>query len=350
MRSCIACSSMPEGGLESRLTAVWYRTAPPPLFLRGLSAAYAGALAVRGALYATGLRRVHRMPVPVVVIGNISVGGTGKTPLTAFLVERLRARGRRPGIASRGYGGRGGAPRLVAPDDDPAEVGDEPLLLNRQTGAPVCVSGERAAAARRLVEAGCDLVLCDDGLQHRALGRDLELAVVDGARGLGNGWLLPAGPLRENAGRLAAVDAVVMNGDGPAPATAARVLRMSLEPGPLRALRGDAREPLEWLQGRRIHAVTGIGNPGRFFEQLRALGAEVLAHPFPDHHAFTAADVAFGDELPVIMTTKDAVKCERLADARHWCLPVTARLSADDERWLVERILALPPSPRRSPA
>ncbi len=307
---------------------------------------------MRRAAYSSGVLRVNRLPVPVVVVGNVTVGGTGKTPLTAWLVTRLVAAGVKPGIASRGYGGgRSDAPLLVEAGADPAVTGDEPLLLRRETGAPVCVSADRSAAARRLVDEGCDLIVCDDGLQHLALGRDLELAVVDGARGFGNGALLPAGPLRDPVKRLAGVTAVVVNGGGsPVLSVATPVLRMTLEAGELQSLSGQGTHPLDWLRGRDVHAVTGIGNPHRFFAQLRELGARVREHAFPDHHPFAAADLRFADDLPVIMTAKDAVKCARLADARHWVLPVAATLPADQERWLLERILALPRPSRRTTA
>jgi tetraacyldisaccharide 4'-kinase len=344
---------MPEvTGFEGWLTSRWYREAPPPPWLLPLSFAFGAVLAVRRHLYRSGLLRVNRLPVPVVVVGNLSVGGTGKTPLTAWLVQRLVDAGAQPGIASRGYGAAPSRGVVVVDlDSDPARVGDEPLLLRRLTGVPVCVAADRSAAARRLVQEGCDLVVCDDGLQHLALGRDIELAVIDGRRGLGNGALLPAGPLRDPKSRLASVDAAIVNGgDGDIEglAIAPRVLRMQLEAGDLQSLSGAGTRPVDWLQGRDVHAVTGIGNPQRFFAQLRGLGARVREHAFPDHHAFVAADVRFDDDLPVLMTAKDAVKCAPLADARHWCVPVVARLPADQEQWLLERILALPRPPRRS--
>jgi tetraacyldisaccharide 4'-kinase len=335
---------MPERrGFERRLLAGWYDPRRPPLALRLLAGVYVGVLGLRRGLYASGLLRARRVRVPVVVVGNLTVGGTGKSPLTALLATRLAALGRRPGIASRGYGRSTRGVHLVAAGDTAAEAGDEPLMLRRQTGVPVCVASRRADAAQRLIDAGCDLILCDDGLQHLALARDLELAVIDGARGVGNGWLLPAGPLREPATRLSRVAAVVVNGalSAPLPAVAARRLQMRLEAGELQAVSGEARQPLEWLRGRAVHAVTGIGHPERFFTLLRGLGAEVHEHPLPDHHRFVAGDIDWPDALPVIMTAKDAVKCGALAGARHWYLPVTAALPRADEDWLLERILAL---------
>jgi tetraacyldisaccharide 4'-kinase len=215
-------------------------------------------------------------------------------------------------------------------------------MLLRQTGARVCVAPRRSDAARKLVEAGCDVILCDDGLQHLALARDFEIAVVDGSRGMGNGRLLPAGPLREPASRLSSVDAVVVQGEGPAAMTgAAPMLRMTLAADELRSVAGSERRGLAWLNGREVHAVTGIGNPHRFFDLLRSLGAQVREHALGDHHRFTAGDIEFADELPVLMTAKDAVKCTTLAGARHWFLTVSAQFAPEDEEWLLGRILAL---------
>jgi tetraacyldisaccharide 4'-kinase len=333
-----------DGGLPQRLAALWYSAARPPFALRLLAQAYGRVLALRSALYTRGILKVRRVAVPVIVVGNISVGGTGKSPLAAWLVDRLKAAGRRPGIASRGYGRTTSGRRLVAEGDDPEQVGDEPLMLRRQTGAPVCVAAQRFEAAEALVAAGCDIIVCDDGLQHTALARDFELAVIDGSRGLGNGWLLPAGPLREEVERLGRVDALVINGEGAAALLGpGRRLLMRLRPEELRAVRGEARQSLDWLRGRELHAVSGIGNPDRFFDLLRSLGAQVHAHPLDDHHRFSAADIDFADSLPVIMTAKDAVKCAALAGPRHWYLPVVAELAPADEQWLMARVLALAP-------
>ncbi|MET0292407.1 MAG: tetraacyldisaccharide 4'-kinase [Steroidobacteraceae bacterium] len=333
---------MPDrGARERRLAAVWYGREAPSLLLRILAKLYGGVLALRRRAYGAGLFSVHRIAVPVVVVGNVTVGGTGKSPLTAWLAERLHERGRRPGIASRGYGRRTTDVRLVASGDAPEDVGDEPLMLARQTGVPVCVAARRADAAQRLVDEGCDVILCDDGLQHLALARDFELAVLDGARGVGNGRLLPAGPLREPVRRLAEVDAVVVHGEGASPVRPRHALRLTLAPSALRSVTGDAQQPLEWLRDREVHAVTGIGHPERFFTLLRQLGARVREHAHPDHHRFIATDLAFGDALPVLMTAKDAVKCAELAGPGYWVLPVTAVLSNSDAEWLLGRILAL---------
>ncbi|MGQ9685062.1 MAG: tetraacyldisaccharide 4'-kinase [Thiobacillaceae bacterium] len=302
-----------EGGWRGQL---WRRP------LAGLFLVLAG---LRRLAYRHRLLPVHRLPVTVIVVGNISVGGTGKTPLTIWLVRSLQLAGWRPGIISRGYGGSQSGPAPVQADSDPAEVGDEPLLLARRTGVPVWIGRRRAQAGGRLLAAHpeVNVLIADDGLQHYALARDLEIAVVDGVRRFGNGWPLPAGPLREMPGRLYTVDAVVMHGgDADWLRVRAPVYRMRLEPTRLRSLREPSRTlPLDWLKGRRVEAVAGIGHPERFFALLRSLGAEVRPHAFPDHHAFASRDLPHGT---VVMTEKDAVKCVPFARADDWVLEVDA--------------------------
>jgi tetraacyldisaccharide 4'-kinase len=318
-----------------RLVAAWHERHLTTLTLSLVPAALVfGALAaLRRGCYRAGCLAVVRLPLPVVVVGNIGVGGTGKTPLVAALARDLAARGFRPGVVSRGYGRAtaGTAPPiLVAPDADANTVGDEPLLLARR-GFPVAVARDRVAAARALIAAHpqCDVVIADDGLQHYRLGRAAEVVVVDAARGFGNGWLLPAGPLREPRSRLAGVTAVVWNGGVPGRALAPERggFSMTLVAGDWRRVDGQAGSlPAGAFAGRRAHAVAGIGNPARFFAQLREHGVDPIEHPFPDHHRFAAGEIAFGDDLPVLMTEKDAVKCLRFADRRCWYLPVEARL------------------------
>ncbi|ABI56783.1 tetraacyldisaccharide 4'-kinase [Alkalilimnicola ehrlichii MLHE-1] len=308
----------------SELPAFWLRRPPDwrAHALRPLAALYGGVMRLRRYGYRKGWIRRGRLPVPVVVVGNIFVGGTGKTPLVAWIADTLAAMGRRPGIVSRGYGGRSREwPRRVAADSDPAEVGDEPLLLARGTGCPVAVGPDRVAAAQLLLAAGCDVVVSDDGLQHYRLPRALELVVCDGHRGLGNGLCLPAGPLREPADRLADVDMVISNGRAPA----LTPWWFELVPGPLRPLAADAAPEGGPEPGTTVHAVAGIGHPARFFATLEGLGYRVIPHPFPDHHPYRAGELRFGDDRPVIMTEKDAVKCAGLAPARSWFLPVEAR-------------------------
>lgn len=268
-------------------------------------------------------------PVPVLVVGNITVGGTGKTPLVASLVQGLKARGYRPGVVSRGFGGQArNYPIAVTATASPRQVGDEPVMLARQLGVPVVVDPDRVSAARFLcAHHDCNLVIADDGLQHYNLKRHVELLVLDGQRLLGNGYCLPAGPLREGAQRLHTVDRVFSNGP-PRQDPGVPCICFQLLPQPLEPVNPDAAPSLPSPAGCRVHGVAGIGNPGRFFNTLAAQGFEVIPHSFPDHHPFTAADIHFDDNLPVIMTAKDAVKCRALAGAAHWYLPVLADLSA----------------------
>ncbi|MBS1200216.1 MAG: tetraacyldisaccharide 4-kinase [Proteobacteria bacterium] len=315
------------------LLETWYGGSRRGAWLLPLAWLFAAAAALRRGLYRAGLLRSYQSPRPVVVIGNVTVGGTGKTPLVVWLAERLAARGRRVGVASRGYGRSASDARRVGPDDPVAGTGDEPLLIARRTGAAVAVAADRPAAVR-LLEPDCDVILSDDGLQHYALARDAEIAVVDGRRGLGNGWLLPAGPLRESPSRLAAASAVVVNGDGyDSPAA----LRMRIEPTRFVGVRSGEVLPSSAFHGRRAHAVAAIGHPDRFFDTLRGLGVDVDPHPLPDHAVPEPGWLAFDDGAPVLMTEKDAVKCRDFAGPAHWYLEVGARFAEAD----AERLLAV---------
>ncbi len=288
-----------------------------------LAALYRGLIALRRWSYRRGWLASYRLPCPVIVVGNIFVGGTGKTPVVLYLVEQLRGLGLRPGIITRGYGGRrGGGPLWVAPDSDPAEAGDEAVLLARRALCPVVAAPDRVAAARHLLaQADCNVLISDDGLQHYRLRRDLELVVVDAERGLGNGRLLPAGPLREPAARLQEVDMVLANGEG----SALTPYCFRLVPGDCVNLASGERRPLTAAAfAGPVHAVAGIGNPGRFFASLRAHGLSLIEHGFPDHHRYRAADLALPGDRPILMTEKDAVKCLAFASGREWYLPVTA--------------------------
>ncbi|HET6905529.1 MAG TPA: tetraacyldisaccharide 4'-kinase [Rhodanobacteraceae bacterium] len=309
--------------LRESLQQRWYQDLPPPRWTLPVAALYRAVSSLRRALYRRGWKRSERLPVPVVVVGNITVGGAGKTPLVIALVDALRGRGFRPGVVSRGYGGS--AQTHMLRDDDPAPrvVGDEPALIKLRTRAPVAIARDRPRAARLLLDAGANVVIADDGLQHYALGRDVEICVVDGARRFGNARLLPAGPLREPLSRLKGVDFVVCNGGEPRADEIAMRLRAEdasalREPSSICALRSFA--------GGRVHAVAGIGNPARFFTALREHGMDVIEHAFADHHAYTAHDLRFGDDLPVLMTEKDAVKCRGFAQANWWAVPVLAML------------------------
>ncbi len=290
---------------------------------------------MRRALYALRLLRRARAGIPVVAIGNLTVGGSGKTPLAIHVAERLKSKGWSPAIVSRGYGGRGTTPRAATLASDPADVGDEPVLMARRSGCPVWVGAERpkVIAALRQAHPECDIVILDDGLQHYALARDLEIAVVD-SRGFGNGFMLPAGPLREPRTRLWTADAVVAHGTDRVKGYA-----MRLE-GDVLHCATDARErrSAASFAAQRVHAVAGIGDPERFFLHLAKLGVQVVRHPFPDHHPFRAADLEFGDAAPVLMTEKDAVECKRFAKPTHWILPVRAVPDPAFDAWLQRRL------------
>jgi tetraacyldisaccharide 4'-kinase len=322
---------------------MWYEAHPLSTVLAPLGWLYGMVVTLRRYAYRAGLLRSEKLPVPVIVVGNITVGGTGKTPLVINLVKRLQQAGHRPGVVSRGYGGAATRwPQAVNSDSDPYLVGDEPVLIARRAACPVVVGPRRVRAAKRLLaEHDCDVIICDDGLQHYALARDIEIAVVDGARRFGNGRCLPAGPLRESPSRLQSADMVIVNGGGSADACSMRLMgeqaRQLQAPGISHALR-------DW-NGKSVHGVAGIGNPARFFAHLRAHGHLVVEHAFPDHHDFRMEDLHFDDDLPVMMTEKDAVKCRGFARPNHWYVPVDAQLDAQCEyriQELLTRILTLP--------
>ncbi len=313
--------------------AWWHDGNPPPIPARILSAVYGAVTALRRRLYRNGVKRSLHPGVPVIVVGNIVAGGTGKTPLTIAIVQRLRAAGFTPGVASRGHGRRNGkTPRWVDAGSDAAQSGDEPLLIAHSTGARVRVDRDRLAAAKALAAAGCDVVVCDDGLQHYRLARDIEIEVVDARRRYGNGHLLPAGPLREPIERAADCSFRVLN-LGVVDAASVPPASSGLGEWPMRLqvvealpILGGPSQSLAAFRGQRVHAVAGIGDPERFFATLRELGIAVVPHAFPDHHAYQAEDLDFGSPLPVLMTEKDAVKCVNFAGPQWYSVPVQARM------------------------
>ncbi len=313
----------------------WYEHTPWQVVLRPFSWLFYILTAMRRLAYRLRLFKSLKLPVPVIIVGNINVGGTGKTPFVIWLVQQLRQNGWYPGIISRGYGGNVIHTHQVTKDSLPQQVGDEPVLLVQRTGLPLYVGRKRTRAARHLLRdyPECNLIISDDGLQHYALERDMEIVIIDGERIFGNGQLLPAGPLRETSARLEEVDAVVFNSGAPA----AGGYLMHLVPDHLRKLRApEERMELSELIGKRVHAVAGIGNPHRFFSQLEQLGLVVEAHPFPDHHAYSADDFQFAKDDIVLMTEKDAVKCTTFARDNWWFMPITAEI----DRALAEKILA----------
>jgi tetraacyldisaccharide 4'-kinase len=318
----------------------WYRRGALAWLLWPASLVFSLLVFWRRTLFRLRILRSVHPGIPVVVVGNVTVGGSGKTPLVLWIAEFLKSRGWSPAIVSRGYGAAVDAPRAATVASEPDEVGDEPILLARRSGCPVWVGPDRAQviAALRLQHPEVDVVVLDDGLQHYRLRRDVEIAVVD-ARGFGNGFLLPAGPLREPRRRLKSVDAVVFHGTDRKPGTADASFAMQLE-GDLAHRMTDARErqPLAAWRGQKLHAVAGLGNPNRFFVHVGALGPKVVPHPFPDHHRFTPEELDFGDEAPVLMTEKDAVKLRRHARSGWWVLPVSAKLDPAFGPWLLAKL------------
>lgn len=319
----------------SVLDKIWYTKHPIAQVLLPLSWLFCLAVLIRRKYYDSGLAHKTRLDVPVIVIGNITVGGTGKTPLVVWLVKFLKRAGYKPGIISRGYGGKATSwPQQVRPDSDPVVVGDEPILLSRHCQCPVAVGPDRIAAARALQQYhDINIIVSDDGLQHYSMERDIEIAVIDGVRRFGNGYCLPAGPLRELPGRLREVDVVVTNG-----LAQKREFSMRLVFDSVHKLDDDSTiHHMEEFKGKQVHAVAGIGYPERFFRDLRNAGLIPIEHAYPDHHAFSSSDISFDDGLPVIMTEKDAVKCRRFASGNQWYVKVSAQ---PDER-ISDRLVGL---------
>lgn len=306
----------------------WYQSTAP-IFLKPFSWIYAALVFIRTKCYEWNLLQSTKLPVPVLVVGNITAGGTGKTPLTIAIVQALKERGWHPGIISRGYGSGLAYARAVLPQQAVETCGDEPLLMVRATGVPVWVGHDRVATGQALLAANpeVNVILADDGLQHLALARDFEIVVIDGVRGLGNGKLLPAGPLRESASRLNQVDAVVVNG-----AKALSGPHYSLELKPLEWVsltQPTMSFPPEKFAGQTCHGVAGIGNPSRFFATLRDLGVESIEHPFPDHYAFSPTDLQFNPSLPILMTQKDGIKCRDWAPENTYELKLAIEISPE---------------------
>lgn len=335
------------GDLIDRL---WYQQSRPLALLAPLAWLYRNVAESRRRKAWHALKQT--LPVPVVVVGNITAGGTGKSPLTARLVSLMQSNGWRPVILSRGYGGKSAEyPLLVKPDTPVATSGDEPLMLAIATGCPVVVDPDRSRAAQWALEQGLgNVMICDDGLQHYRLPRDIELAVFDSARGIGNGAMIPVGPLREPVERLQGVDFVILNG-AEFPNTGERITEyagqehpgihaMALRPAALMNLASGEQRPPEALKGQKVTALAGIGNPGRFFKTLRALGADVTERPFADHHRFKPTDLSAIDTDWLVMTAKDAVKCQGFASENAWVLTVQAELSDPFEQTFLERLAA----------
>ncbi len=321
---------------DELIIKAWYEGALWLYFLWPLSLIYHALITLRKLCYRWGIFKVHRIGIPVVIVGNITVGGTGKSPLVCHLVESLRKQGFNPGIVSRGYGAKLGKyqVREVFIHSLPSEVGDEPLMLKKKLDCRIFVSPSRALAAKTLEKAGCDIVISDDGMQHYALHRDIEICVFDGQRKWGNGFLLPMGPLREPLSRLKEIPYLVVNGAVNAGSYGQasinqRTFSMSLHAESVINLRTEEQKTLQDFAGKEVHAVAAIGHPERFFKTLESAGLKLETHAFGDHHAYQETDFQFDKALPIIMTEKDAVKCDRFDLNDTWFLPVTAQLNGD---------------------
>jgi len=311
---------------------VWYEGGGSYRLLLPLSCLYWLLIGLRRYLYRFGILNTHRAVVPVIVVGNITTGGTGKTPVTIWLARELRERGFSPGIVSRGYGGsKSSSSMRVDSASDPKTVGDEPVLMARLSGCPVVVDADRRRAAEMLVADGADLVIADDGLQHYRLERTYDICVIDGARGLGNGHLLPAGPLRDTISRLEEVDQVLLNGpllnrSDEISVVEQSAIEFELVAVEVSRLNGSLTRPIERFEGTTVHGVAAIGNPKRFFDLLRAHGMQVIEHAFPDHAVLSQSDLNFGDEFNILMTEKDAVKLGQEKSNKLWAVPVELRM------------------------
>ena len=324
----------------------WYGSGRPLWFLWPLAWIYLWLSRRRRRQAIAARGQMEPLAAPVIVVGNITAGGTGKSPLTAWLTACLREEGWRPVILTRGYGGKAPTyPLLVDAHTPVEEAGDEPLMLSRQTACPVVVDPKRTRSSRWALDQGLgDILICDDGLQHYALPRDIELAVFDGKRGLGNGAPIPVGPLREGIERLDTVDFVIANGQPVTALSGHHQYVMELSPEILRNLRSGESRPATWLAGKDVRAVAGIGNPGRFFDTLSSLGARVKPRPLPDHHGFTGGDLDVETGEILVMTAKDAVKCAGLAHDDCWVLEVRASLPVDFRKALLEKVRVVTPA------
>ena len=307
----------------------WYVSNPVvTLLLLPLSVLYGVFMFSRYWLWR--FKPIEKLPVPVIVVGNLTVGGTGKTPVVMALCDHLQQRGYHPGVIARGYLGRAKKwPKVVSATSSAREVGDEAVLIAQSCHCPVMAGPRRVRCAKKLIsEFNCNVLVSDDGLQHLALDRDLEIALVDGQRRFGNGLFLPAGPLRERMSRLSTVDIVVVT-EGK-PLGLLNEFSMQLLPVTATNLKNpQEHRALQYFIQYPVHAVAGIGNNQRFFNLLKSLGLRIIEHAFPDHFAYQAENLDFKDQLPVLMTEKDAVKCREFAVDRFWMVTIEAVLSKD---------------------
>ena len=322
-------------GLSRWLEDSWYKEMYISSALTPLSMLYDDVMRLRHFLYEKGIYKKTKLSVPVIIVGNITVGGTGKTPLTLWLARFLKEEGFKPGIISRGYGGNSEIwPLWVDHQSKPEQVGDEAVLMAKRSGCPMVVGPERVNAAQMLLDKSeCDVIISDDGLQHYALERDIEIAVIDGERRFGNGFTLPCGPLREPISRLQNVDLIIVNGI----VEEDNEFSMTIEGDVIVNLVSKEEKLLSQFPKSPCHALAGIGNPNRFFDLLKREGISIESHPFQDHHQFTVEDITFNDNKLVLMTEKDAVKCTSFATEKHWYLPIKAK----PQQQFIDKLLTL---------
>lgn len=327
---------MKNSKLHTLINETWYSKNTLTHVLRPLSLLFCGIVAIRKALYSLKIFKQIKLDVPVIVVGNITVGGTGKTPLVIWTAKYLKESGFTPGIISRGYMGKAKSwPQQVRPDSDPVIVGDEAILISRQAKCPMAVGPNRIEAGLALLKySDCDVIISDDGLQHYALQRSIEVVVVDGVRRFGNGYCLPAGPLRESVNRIDKADFIVTNGIAKQGEYAMRYSGKEL----VNLLDPESKLMLSEYKGKKVHAVSAIGNPQRFFDYLRSQGLDIIEHSFPDHYMYLKSDITFDDNLAVLMTEKDAVKCQRYEIKNCWYLPIDVEMKKEFGLKLLNKI------------
>jgi len=320
----------------------WYQPQAIRWLLWPLSLIYRTVVQVRRGFFLMGILKQQHLAVPVIIVGNMTVGGTGKTPFVIWLAKQLQQAGYRPGIISRGYGGQADHyPQQVMPNSDPSIVGDEPIIISRHTLCPMVVAPDRVTAGEMLLQHyDCNIIIADDGLQHYALGRDIEIVIIDGQRQFGNQLCLPAGPLREPMSRLQDVDFIVENHGK----DSAKYTMILSQLHAVNVLDPTKKQALSGFIGQNIHAVAGIGHPQRFFDQLSSQGLQLIEHAFDDHHPFQSSDLIFNDDDPIFMTEKDAVKCQGFANSNTWYIPIEAAISGKLDQHILQKLAGITPN------
>ena len=319
---------------------VWYQGSNWKYFLKPLSWIYYAFISLRIILYKKGLMKIQRSNYPIIIVGNITVGGTGKTPITIWLANHFIDMGYRPAILTRGYKGKiGDIPIEVSKESNPERVGDEAIMIASKLKCPVIAHPDRNLSLRYVSDKNIDFIISDDGLQHYQMDRDYEILIVDNERMYGNNLLLPAGPLREPISRLSRVNLVLKNAESEDAKNNNNLFRLVGKTA-INLITGDSKLLVDFAS-TKIHAVAGIGNPSRFFRSLKKVGLDVYEHPFEDHREYKSSDLSFNDENEIIMTEKDMVKCKRFANPRMWFVPVEVQFYQNEQPWLldIERLI-----------